>query len=207
MNTTRGMYERRPDEEQTMAEAGKTWVDALHGNAIWLVALGVFEVLIGAAAIFVPFLAGIAATVVIGGMLLVGGIARVIRMFRAQTFGQGIWALVGGLLAVLVGLIMLSRPLIGLGSLTLLLGGYFFVQGVSSLVLSFRTRPHRASGWLLVDGIITVLLALIIVSGWPLSGLWAIGTLVGIDLLITGAASISIGSAARRQLDWSGHRL
>ena len=72
MNTTRGMYERRPDEEQTMAEAGKTWVDALHGNAIWLVALGVFEVLIGAAAIFVPFLAGIAATVVIGGMLLDG---------------------------------------------------------------------------------------------------------------------------------------
>lgn len=173
------------------------WVTAAQENAGWLIALGLLEVVLGILAIGAPLVVGIAASMFVGALLLLAGVARVIRVSKAVTFGQGSVALFAGLLGIGCGFLILAQPLLGLGSLTLLLAAYFMAEGVSSVVLSFKVRPHGGWGWLLFDGMITASLALLIAVEWPLSGVWALGTLLGIDILITGVAAMSIGFAAR----------
>jgi uncharacterized membrane protein HdeD (DUF308 family) len=184
-------------EEQTGYHVLERWVVSARENAGWLIALGVLEVVLGVMAIGAPLIAGIAASMFVGALLLVAGIARVIRVSKAQSFGQGSLAFFAGLLGIGCGLLILAQPLLGLGSLTLLLAAYFMAEGISCLFLSFKIKPHGGWGWLLCDGIITSCLAFLIAAEWPLSGVWALGTLLGIDILITGMAAISIGWAAR----------
>jgi uncharacterized membrane protein HdeD (DUF308 family) len=93
---------------------------------------------------------------------------------------------------------MLINPVLGMVSLTFALAIYFVVEAVLEFVLSYRLRPMPGSGWLLFDGIITAILAIIIFAIWPLSSAWAIGTLAGISMLFSGAARLMLSLAARR---------
>ncbi|HQH28611.1 MAG TPA: DUF308 domain-containing protein, partial [Oligoflexia bacterium] len=96
-----------------------------------------------------------------------------------------------------------ALPQFGLELLTLLLAAYFVTEGISCLILSFKVRPHLGWGWLLLDGIVTSCLAFLIAAAWPVSGVWVLGTLLGIDILISGVAAVSIGWRARRvTIDW-----
>jgi len=90
------------------------------------------------------------------------------------------------------------NPLVGLASLTLALAVYLFVEGVLEFILSFRLRPLPGSGWLLFDGIITLILAIMIWKTWPSSSEWVIGTLVGISMLFSGISRLMLSLAARR---------
>jgi uncharacterized membrane protein HdeD (DUF308 family) len=94
----------------------------------------------------------------------------------------------------------LLHPVAGLASLTLLLAIYLFVEAVLELVLGFRLRPRPGSGWLLFDGIVTLVLAILIWRSWPSSSEWVIGTLVGISMLFSGTARLSLSLGARRVL-------
>ena len=174
------------------------WVASAGGNAGWLIALGVLEAVLGVMAIGAPLIAGIAASMFVGALLLAAGVARIIRVSKAQSFGQGSLAFLAGLLGIGAGLLILAQPMLGLGSLTLLLAAYFMAEGISCIFLSFRLKPYIGWGWLLLDGMITTCLAFLIAAEWPLSGVWALGTLLGIDILITGVAAIWIGWSARK---------
>jgi uncharacterized membrane protein HdeD (DUF308 family) len=90
------------------------------------------------------------------------------------------------------------HPLLGLGSLTLLLGIIILVAAVFELVAYFRVRGEAGSGWLLMNGLITLLLGGLIYLHWPSSSVWAIGTLVGVNLLMTGVSRLMLGLAARK---------
>lgn len=90
-----------------------------------------------------------------------------------------------------------GRPGIGLATVTLLVGGYLVVDGISSAILAFHVRPDKGWGWMLFSAIMGVLLGFLLLREWPLSGLWAIGTMVGVNLLFAGFSIISVGSAAR----------
>ena len=90
------------------------------------------------------------------------------------------------------------NPLIGVASLTLALAIYLFAEGVLELVLSFTLRPMPGSGWLLLDGIVTLILAILIWRAWPSSTAWVLGTLVGISMLFSGTARLMLSLAARR---------
>jgi len=90
------------------------------------------------------------------------------------------------------------NPLVGLASLTLALAVYLSVEGVLEFILSFRLRPLPGSGWLLFDGIITLILAIMIWKTWPSSSEWVIGTLVGISMLFSGISRLMLSLAARR---------
>jgi len=93
---------------------------------------------------------------------------------------------------------VLINPVAGLASLTLALAVYLLFEAVLELVLSFRLRPLPGSGWLLLDGIVTLILAILIWRSWPSSSAWAIGTLVGISMLFSGIARLMLSVAARR---------
>ena len=103
-----------------------------------------------------------------------------------------------GILYTFVGVYASLHPLAGLASLTFVLAIYLLAEGVLELVLSFRLRPLPGSNWLLFDGIITLILAILIWKNWPSSSEWVIGTLVGFSMLFSGAARLSLSLATRR---------
>jgi uncharacterized membrane protein HdeD (DUF308 family) len=115
-----------------------------------------------------------------------------------RTAGSLVWELLVGILYLFVGAYTLAHPVAGLASLTLLLVIYLFVEGVLEFILSFRLRPLRGWNWLLFDGIVTLILAVMIWRSFPSSTEWVIGTLVGISMLFSGIARLSLSMAARR---------
>jgi uncharacterized membrane protein HdeD (DUF308 family) len=103
-----------------------------------------------------------------------------------------------GFIYIVAGGYLLANPVAGLATLTLVLAVYLFVESILEFIMSYSLRPMRGSGWLLFDGIITLILAIMIWRTWPSSSLWVIGTLVGISMLFSGVARLTISLAARR---------
>ena len=166
----------------------------------WSIALSVLMILTGVLAIVIPPVAGIAVLVVVAWLLMFSGAAHLVFAWHTRTAGGMVWELLLGILYILVGVYALLNPVAGLASLTLVLAIYLFMEAVLELILSFRLRPLPGSNWLLFDGIITLILAVLIWRSWPSSSEWVIGTLVGISMLFSGAARLSLSLAARRVL-------
>ena len=167
-------------------------------NTGQLTLTGIVSVILGVIAIATPAVAGTAVVMVIGGVLLVAGIVQMVQGFRTESWSSKILSVILGVVTALCGLGVLGHPLLGLSFLTLLLAVFFVIEGIWKIVASFSFRP--ASGWLLIlaSGIIALVLGVLIWRQWPVSGLWAVGTLVGIDLLMTGASMIALASTIRR---------
>ncbi len=180
-----------------LREAIGGWAQRAAKNATWLTVLGGVTVIAGFMAIASPLGAGLGVSVVIGIALVIAGIARTIGAFSAGSFGQGALAFIGGMLTLVAGVVLTARPGVGLATLTLMLGAYLVIDGVSSGILAFHVRPEKGWGWMLFSAALGVILGYMLLSEWPLSGLWAVGTLVGINLLFSGFSIVAIGSAAR----------
>ena len=167
-------------------------------STISLTLTGILSIVLGIVAIATPAVAGTAVVLVIGVILLAAGLAQTISGLRLEGWSRKLLPLILGILTVFAGLGVLGHPLLGLSFLTLLLALFFAAEGAWKIIASFSYRP--ASGWLavLVSGILTMLLGLLIWSEWPFSGLWAVGILVGVDLLITGISLVTVASTVRR---------
>jgi uncharacterized membrane protein HdeD (DUF308 family) len=144
-----------------------------------------------------PMMAGMAVSVTVGILILVAGIARTMYAFKADSFGQGILKFLFGGLMILVGLTMLTRPLTGLASLTLVLIVFFLMDGIFEIVAAFKVKPEKGWGWLLFGGIVSAALAIMIWRQWPVSGAWAIGILLGIRMMFAGFSMIALGADPR----------
>jgi uncharacterized membrane protein HdeD (DUF308 family) len=182
---------------ESIREAVGSWAHDAKRNAGWLLILGVVTVIAGVLAMGSPLASGLAVAFIVGIAMTIGGVARTISAFSAGSFGQGALAFIGGILTLGAGLILAARPGIGLATLTLLLGGSLVMDGISGAILAFRVRPEKGWGWMLFSAAMGVVLGFLLLREWPLSGLWAIGTLVGINLLFSGLSIISVGAAAR----------
>lgn len=93
------------------------------------------------------------------------------------------------------------HPALGVATLTLVLASLFLVEGILNIALFFQVRSMQASGWLLIDAIITLLLGLMIYLQWPSSSAWAISTLVGVSMIISGVTPAMLSSAVRKVAD------
>lgn len=171
-----------------------TQTKAAGGHFTWL---GVALIVLGIVAILTPAAAGSAVVVVIGLILLAAGVAAAIRGLQATFAMEMILGLVVGVVTALAGVAVLAHPLFGLGLLTLFLAGYFLADGVSKVVVSFRFRPASGWLWLLISGAVSLVLGVLIWSQWPMSGLWAVGVLVGLNLMSTGFALLRSVSMLR----------
>jgi len=175
-----------------------TLVEGLRENAGWAIGVGVVMIIAGVLSLVLPFAAGLAVTAVIGATLLAGGVVQMLLAFKAGAFGRGLMIFLLGLLAAVAGIYTLTQPVAALASLTLLLAAYFIATGVLAAIAAFQVRPSQGWGWMLANGIITILLGVMITSQWPLSGAWAAGILVGVHLLSSGVALAALGSAVRK---------
>jgi uncharacterized membrane protein HdeD (DUF308 family) len=181
-----------------MSVASASVPTVLKKSLTWSIVVSVLMIVAGILAIIVPPIAGIVVTVFVGWLLVFSAGAHFVFAWHARATRGAIWEVLVGILYLLVGGYMLINPVLGMVSLTLALAVYFVVETVLEFILSFRLRPMPGSGWLLFDGIITAILAVIIFATWPLSSAWAIGTLAGISMLFSGVARLMLSLAARR---------
>jgi uncharacterized membrane protein HdeD (DUF308 family) len=161
---------------------------------------GILLVILGLAAMIVPPLASLAVTIFLGWMFLISGIAGLMLTFWARQVPGFWWSLLSAALAIGAGIILLLRPAQGTLTLTIVVGVYFLAEGVATIMYALEHRRELSErwSWLLVAGIMDLLIAAVIITGLPGSALWAIGLLVGINLLFGGASLIGVALAARK---------
>jgi len=155
-------------------------------------------IVFGMAAVAAPFLAAVAVSVVIAWLIVLAGVVHLMLAFRAHGAGSMIWKVLVGLAYLFFGVYLIMHPVLGVASLTLLLASLFLIEGVLDIILFFQMRSMGGSGWVLVDGIITLLLGLMIYRQWPSSSAWAIGTLVGVSMIISGVTRVMLSLAVRK---------
>jgi uncharacterized membrane protein HdeD (DUF308 family) len=161
---------------------------------------GILLVVLGLAAMIVPPLAGLAVTIFLGWMFLISGIAGLVVTFWARQMPGFWWSLISAALAVSAGIILLARPVQGILTLTIVVGAYFLAEGVASIMYALEHRRELSErwSWMVFAGVLDILISAMIITGLPGSAEWAIGLLVGINLLFGGASLIGMALAARK---------
>jgi uncharacterized membrane protein HdeD (DUF308 family) len=160
---------------------------------------GIILVVLGLVAIVIPPLATLWATIVLGWVFLFSGVAGLITTFGARHAPGFWWSLLSALLAIAAGLVLLISPVRGAISLTFLLIAFFVIEGVLSIMYALEHKRELTGqwGWMLFSGIVDLILAVIIFAGLPGSAAWALGLLVGINMLFGGSAMIAMAMHAR----------
>jgi len=164
----------------------------------WLIVAAILFVVLGVFAIIEPAVAGLGVALLVGWLLIFGGISHFVSAFEGDGAKRVIFQILAGVLFVIGGYYLVTHPLLALGTLTLLLAAVILAAGVCEIITYFRLRGEQASGWLLFNGIVALLLGGLIWVHWPSSSVWAIGTLVGVNLLLTGITRLMVGLTGRR---------
>lgn len=161
---------------------------------------GILLVILGLAAIIVPPLASLAVTIFLGWLFLVSGIAGLALTFWARAMPGFWWSLLSAILAIAAGIILLARPVQATLTLTIVVGVYFLAEGVATIMYALEHRRELSErwSWLLIAGVVDIVIAGIIIAGLPGSAAWAIGLLVGINLIFGGMSLIGMAFAARQ---------
>lgn len=162
---------------------------------------GVLLIGLGMLAIAAPMVAALAVNVLVAWLIVLAGALHLVVAFHSREAGSVIWRLLVGLAYICFGGYLIARPALGVASLTLVLATLFMVEGVFNIVLFFRARRFLRSQWFLFDGIVTLILGLMIYMQWPSSSAWAIGTLVGVSMILSGATRVMISLAVRKATD------
>jgi uncharacterized membrane protein HdeD (DUF308 family) len=160
--------------------------------------MGILTIIFGVLAMMMPYVTGQSVLLLIGMFVMAGGILRMIWAFRAGSLGRGILVFIIGVLTLLAGCWILTEPYIAAGALTLVLSVYFFADGLAEIFAAFSVEQGK--GWLLFDGVVTVILGVLLFMGFPFSGPLAVGVLLGIKLLLAGITMLTLGSAVKRAL-------
>jgi uncharacterized membrane protein HdeD (DUF308 family) len=161
---------------------------------------GILLVILGFAAMVAPLIASLAFTIFLGWMFLISGIAGLVMTFWARAMPGFWWSLISAALAVGAGIVLLARPAQGVLTLTIVIGAYFLAEGVTTIMYALEHRRELSErwSWMLFSGLLDILIAFMIIAGLPGSAEWAIGLLVGINLVFGGASLIGMALAARK---------
>ena len=178
--------------------AETTALAPLRAKSGWIVALGVVYVITGLIALGSVVFATVVTVFVVGVMMLLAGVAEVISAFQIKSWGKFLLWVLLGVLYIAAGFATFENPLLAAALLTLLLGFALIASGVMRIVLAFSMKQEMPWVWVAVSGVITLLLGLIILAHWPVSGLYILGLFLGIDLIIAGLGWIGIGLGLKR---------
>lgn len=161
----------------------------------WDIAAALLFIVLGLFASIEPGVAGLGVTKLVAWLLIFGGITHLIGAFKVGGAKRVIFQAMIGILYLIAGIYSWMHPLLAIGTLTLLLATVILAGGVLDIISYFRLKREGTSGWLLVNGMITLLLGGMIWFHWPSSSAWAIGILVGVDMLTTGMTRLMFGLA------------
>lgn len=177
--------------------------DVLRKHSTWFIVYGVVMVLLGLFAIAAPGVATLAVTLMIGWLLLIGGAFGLFAVISGGTSAPGFWwNLFTAIVYILAGLCVLTRPVAGVLTLTIILAAYLLAGGVMRIFLAvgYRAQIPGAWVWLLISSVVDIALSLIIMMDLPGSAAWVLGLLVGINLLMMGVSIVMVAMSVRRSL-------
>jgi len=181
-----------------MSDTATSTASIVKSSLGWSIALSVLMIIAGVLAIGLPPIAGITVTLLVGWLLIFSGAAHLVFAWHMGRAGTVVWELLVGVAYIVAGGYVLMHPLVSMVALTLALAVFLFVEAILEFVLSFKLRPMPGSGWLIADGIITLVLAIMIWRTWPSNTGWVLGTLVGISILFSGVSRLMLSLGARR---------
>ena len=162
-----------------------------------LLALGIVFLILGLIGLGMTYWLTVASVIFFGLMIGIGGIVQLVHCLQARGWNGNGWQVVISLLYIAVGIVMVWDPVLASAWLTLVIGIGIGATGLSRLAMAYQMRGHRGAGWLVIGGLAALVLAVFILVGWPVSGLWVIGLFVAIELILNGWTAIFIALAAR----------
>lgn len=171
-----------------------------HGTTLGMVWAAIL-ILCGIISLALPVVAGISTAIALSVLVLVSGVIHLTTAPVAGGFGGYLWRTLVGIVYIIGGIWLFMHPVLGLVSFTLVLGFIFLLEGIFYIIGFFQVRSTGGAAWLLVDGIVTLVLAFLILAHWPSSSAWAIATIVGVNLLISGITRLLALSAIRAALN------
>ena len=173
--------------------------NSLHEHWRLYLVEGIVLLVLGAAAIALPPIATLAFTIVLGWLFLLSGVMGLITTFWMRHAPGFWWSLISAALGVVVGALLLARPISGALSLTIVLVAFFIIEGVASIMFALDHKRELSGqwGWMLVSGIVDLVLAALVFGGLPSTAAWAIGLLVGINMVFGGSALIAMALHAK----------
>jgi uncharacterized membrane protein HdeD (DUF308 family) len=175
-----------------------TPVGAIRKGSGWSMLWSIVMIICGILAISLPLASSIGLVIVLAWLILLAGAAHLVFAFQGHSLGGILWQLLLVVAYGFAGIYMLMHPLLGVLSLTLVLAVFLLFEGVLELVLYFQIRRRPHAGWVLFDGVVTLILGILIWIHWPSSALWIIGTLVGISLIFSGISRFMLSTAIRK---------
>ncbi|MEP9366264.1 HdeD family acid-resistance protein [Xanthobacter sp. VNH20] len=165
----------------------------------WFVALGIAFVVLGFIALAHLLTSTLVTALYVGALVMVAGIVEILHAFRVQSWGRFLFWLLGGVLYVIAGGLIMYQPLLAAGVITLMIGVSLVVGGGFRIFAAIGARPAAGWGFLALSGVITFLLGVIIIAGWPVNSVFLLGLFLGIDLIVNGVTTAMFGFALRQK--------
>jgi uncharacterized membrane protein HdeD (DUF308 family) len=173
--------------------------DAVRQNSGLFLAQGIIMTLLGIVAVIWPQISTLAVEAYFGWVFLFSGVVGLVMMFSAPSAAAFLWSLLTGALALFAGVLLLWHPVEGVVSLTLVLIAFFIAEGVFQIAaaVGYRSAFPETWGWMLASGVADLLLAGLLIAGWPASAVWALGLIVGVNLITSGVAIALVANSVR----------
>jgi uncharacterized membrane protein HdeD (DUF308 family) len=183
------------DVERVAAAVSAT----IHKHWVLFLVEGILLTVLGMLAILLPAVASLAATLIFGWILLLSGGMGLVTTLRARHAPGFGWSLLSALIGLVAGVLLLARPVLGTLSLTAVLIAFLMAEGVVSIFYAIEHRKGFSAGWgwMLASGLLDLVLAVILLAGLPGTAVWALGVLLGVNMIVGGAALISMALRAR----------
>jgi uncharacterized membrane protein HdeD (DUF308 family) len=156
--------------------------------------IGIVTIILGIATLAAPFVVAESMLLFVGLVVTAAGVLRMIWAFRTDSFGSGVWKFLVGVLTLLAGIFILGHPLLASGTLTLILAGYLFLDGLVEFIVGLTLEGSKGKGWLLAGGVLSIFLAWLLFFQMPFSGVTAIGILMGVKLIFVGLIALLLGT-------------
>jgi uncharacterized membrane protein HdeD (DUF308 family) len=164
------------------------------------IAIGVLLVIIGMFAIMSPVFIGISLTYLVGALLFISGIFEIIYAIKEDSLGKNVLKFIFGGLSIVIGAIIFATPTGSMALISILLIVYFFASGALSIVVSMKQNPAEGWGWILMNGVLSILFGILVIVGWPVTGVWLLGFYVGLKILMHGILFIMLGRTGLGEL-------
>ena len=163
---------------------------------------GIIMMVLGTLAVIWPQISTLAVDLYVGWMFLISGLFGLVTMFVASSVAGFLWSLLTAALSLFVGVLLLWHPVEGAVSLTLVLISFFIAEGVFQIAAAIRHREAFPDswGWLLMSGLADLVLAAMLIWGWPSTAIWALGLIAGLNLITSGLAIVMVAAAARNMV-------
>jgi len=191
-----------PEQSLSPADIRSAVSAAIHRHWGLFLFEGIVLIVLGTLAVLVPAVASVAATVVFGWILLISGVVGLVATFRAQGSPGFVWSLISALLGIVAGVILLSMPVQGALTLTAVLIAFLLVEGLATVLFALEHRKGSSGrwSWVLTSGIVDLVLGVMLLAGLPGTAVWALGLLIGINMIFGGWSLVWMALHARSEV-------